>query len=114
MAKISYAFFANQIICSLLFYYSLIEMEISQSRYNMKLVDYSILHEESKKSTSEKKTLIHDSPIEIDQNTHVYQVEEVLFPRGIKADLQKDIEKSSIGTYIGMYRYFTYIVQFIS
>ena len=86
-----------------LFNYSLIEMQISMNRYNMKLVDYSKLHEECKKSTSENKTLIHDRPIEIDQDTRVYQVEEVLFPRGVKADLQKDIEKSSIGTYIGMY-----------
>ena len=86
-----------------LFHYSLIEMELSKNRYNMKLVDYSKLHEESKKSSSEEKTLIHDRPIEIDKNTHVYQVEEVLFPRRIKADLQKDIEKSSIGIYIGTY-----------
>ena len=80
-----------------------VAMDISRNGIdNRKYNEDSRAHVYSKESTDEEKDSAYDESIEIVQNSDTAHVEEALFPSGVKADLQKDIEKSSIGCYIGM------------
>ena len=78
-----------------------VAMDISRNRFDKKYNDDSSYHKSSKQIPVEIKNYDLDQSIEVVNNTDTVQVEEALFPSGVKADLQKDIEKSNIGCYIG-------------
>ena len=88
-------------------------MDISRNRFDKKYNDDSSYHKSSKQIPVEINNCDHDQSIEIVNNTDTVQVEEALFPSGVKADLQKDIEKSNIGCYIGILLIMCYIQRIL-
>lgn len=72
-------------------------MEIDNTRYKIpKFCDELKCQKPLEQYNGKNRTGTHDKSFDMDCNT-----QEILFPKGIKADLQKDIERNSIGSYIG-------------
>ena len=74
-----------------------VAMEINKNRYKIPKFGDELKCQNSLEQYYEKNTRdAHDKFFNMDRSTR-----EILFPRGIKADLQKDIERNSTTSYIG-------------
>ena len=74
-----------------------VAMEINKTRYKIPKFGDELKRQKSLEQYYRKNTTdTHDKSFDMDQSTR-----EILLPKGIKADLQKDIERNSITTYIG-------------
>ena len=74
-----------------------VAMEMNKNSYKIpKFSDEFKCQKSVEQHYGKNTTDTHYKSFDMDQST-----QEILFPKGLKADLQKDIERNSIGSYIG-------------